>query len=115
LSSTSKQVTPVPAGLVGQAIAGLGAVLCLLFAFGIALPAAGIACLILGVIIASPHGRHPGPYMTDWWTVLAISALVCLVGFAFQYVSEVPGNILLALGAVAALVAIALGTPPDDA
>ena len=114
MSSTSKSVSPVSAGLVGQVLAGLGAVLCLLFAFGLALPAAGVACMILGVIIASPHGRHPGPYMTDWWTVLAVAALVCLGGFALQYVAEIPGNILLALGAVTALVAIALGAPPEE-
>jgi len=52
--------------------------------------------------------------MLDWWTVLAVAALVCLAGFALHYWLEVPGNILLATGAVTALVAVGLGSPADS-
>ncbi len=114
MSSTSKSVSPVSTGFIGQAIAGLGAILCLLFVFGTVLPAVGVTCLIAGVIVSASHARHPGPFMVEWWTVLAIAALVCLAGFAVHYWLEVPGNILLAAGAVTALVAVGMGAPPDE-
>jgi len=113
LSSTSKSSTPVSAGLVGQILAGAGAALALLGAFGIALPAIGVTLLFVGVIISAPYAGNPGPYLRDWWSVLGVTALVCLVGIGVWFASEVAGNVLITVGAVAALVAVGLGTDLD--
>lgn len=109
MSSTSKSSTPVSAGLVGQILAGTGAALALLGAFGIALSAIGVALLVTGVVISAPYAGNPGPYLRDWWSVLGVAALVCLVGFGALFLSEVAGGVLVTVGAVAALVAVGLG------
>ena len=116
MSSTSKSSTPVSAGLVGQLLAGTGAALALLGAFGIVVAAIGIALLFTGVIIAAPYASIPGPYLRDWWSVLGVAALVCLVGFGVWFASEVAGGVLITVGAVAALVAVGLGLDlsPDE-
>jgi len=101
------------AGFAGQILAGIGAILTLLGPFALALSAAGIACLLLGVIISAPQARHSGPFMVEWWTVLAVATLVCLVGFAVAFGVPGVGGVLSAGGAVVALVAVGLGAPVE--
>jgi len=81
----------------------------LLGPFGIALPAIGVTLLVVGVIISAPYASEPGPYLHDWWSVLGVAALICLVGIGVWFVAEVPGGVLMTLGAVTALVAVGLG------
>ena len=110
MNSTSKSSFQADPGLVGQLLAGFGATLTLLGAFTIVLPAIGIALLVFGVIIAAPYASEPGPYLRDWWTVLGIAAVVCLVGIGLWFVSEPVGGLVMAGGAIGALVAAALGS-----
>jgi len=87
----------------------VGAALALLGPFGIALSAIGVTCLVVGVIIAAPYAGNPGPFLADWWNVLAIGALICLVGFGIGFLAGVVGGVLITIGAITALVAVGLG------
>jgi len=71
----------------------------------------GVAALIVGTIVAAPAGRHPGPFMVEWWSVLAISALVVLIGFGLGFWISALGGVVLTIGAVVALAAVFFGTP----
>lgn len=101
------------AGLAGQLIAGLGAGIALLGPFADWVAGAGVLILIVGVIVAAPAGRHPGPFMVEWWSVAAIGALACLIGFGLGFVLAWLGGLVLVAGAVTALVAIGLGSPVE--
>lgn len=94
-------------------IAGFGAVLALLGPFADWLAGAGVFILILGVVIAAPAGRHPGPFMVEWWSVSAVGALACLIGFGLTFVLAWLGGLILVAGAVAALVSVGLGSPVE--
>ncbi len=101
------------AGFAGQLIAALGAVFALLGPFGTGFLLAGTGCLVVGVVVAAPDARKPGPFLAEWWVVLAAAAAICLAGFGLSYVSAGLGGILAAAAAVIALVAVALGAPPE--
>ena len=49
--------------------------------------------------------------MTDWWSVLAISALAALACFGLGFWLAAVGGIVLTVSAVTALVAVFFGTP----
>ncbi|MBK5109793.1 MAG: hypothetical protein JJE10_00330 [Thermoleophilia bacterium] len=108
MSSTS---APVAVGFAGQLIAGAGAVLVLLASFGPGFEYAGVAVLVLGVVVSAPDAGAPGPHLSDWWTVLALGSLACLIGVVLGLLLPVPGAIILSAGAIAALVAVGLGSP----
>jgi hypothetical protein len=101
-------------GFVGQMISGAGAVLALLGAFGTGFAAVGVALVIIGVVISAPSASFSGPFIVEWWTALAISALVCLTGFALGFIATALGGVVLTVGAVAVLVVVALGSPAID-
>jgi len=103
------------AGFTGLLIAALGAVLVLLGPFGSGFLLAGTACLAVGIIVAAPDARRPGPYLAEWWVVLAAGGFVCVAGFGLSFASDGLGGIIAAIGAVTALVAAALGLPPEEA
>ena len=109
MSSTSRGLS---AGAFGQLTVGAGAVLALLSPIWFPLAGAGLALMILGVILSAPSARSRGPYLEEWWTALAICSLVCLAGFGLELVVPVVGGVLLTLGGVAAVIAVGLGTPP---
>ncbi len=111
MSSTSRGLS---AGAFGQLTAGVGATLALLSPIWFPLAGAGLALLVLGVILSAPSARQRGPYLEDWWTALAISSLVCLAGFGLAFILPVVGGILLTLGGVAAVVVVALANPPAE-
>jgi hypothetical protein len=71
--------------------------------------------MLLGVIVSAPEARNSGPYLEQWWTALAASAMVCLAGFVLELLVPVAGGVLLTAGGVAALVVVGLGTPPRAA
>lgn len=102
------------AGFAGQLIAALGAVLALLGSFGSGFLLAGTSCLIIGIVVAAPDARKPGPYLDEWWAVLAAAGLLCLAGFGLSYWVIGLGGILTAAAAVIALIAVALGAPPEE-
>ena len=102
------------AGFAGQLIAALGAVLALLGPFGSGFLLAGAGCLAVGVIVAAPDARKPGPYLAEWWAVMAAGGLLCVAGYGLSFASEGLGGILAAIGAVVALVAVVLGSPPEE-
>ena len=116
-SSTSSpaEVTVRPEGrrpaVAGQLIAGAGALLSLLGPFSDVIAGIGVASLIFGVVLSAPAGRHPGPFMVEWWTVLALGALAVLIGFGLGFWLTAIGGLVLAAGAVTALVAVFFGTP----
>lgn len=101
------------AGRTGQLIGGVGAALALLGPVAGWLAGAGAFVLILGVVVAAPVGSHPGPFLAEWWAVMAIAALACLIGFGLGFVVGWLGGLVLVAGAVTALVAVALGTPAE--
>ncbi len=111
MSSTSRGLS---AGAVGQLTAGAGALLALLSPLWFPLAGVGLALLVLGVVLSAPSARSRGPYLQEWWTALALSALVCLVGFGLELVLPVVGGVLLTVGGAAALAAVGLGTPPEN-
>ncbi|MGK2932274.1 MAG: hypothetical protein ACSLFD_05840 [Solirubrobacterales bacterium] len=103
------------AGFAGQMIAALGAVLALLTPFGSGFLLAGTSCLAVGIIVAAPDARKPGPYLAEWWVVLASAGVLCLAGYGLSFVATGLGGILAAIAAVTSLVAVALGSPPEQA
>ena len=104
MSSTSRGLS---AGAFGQLTAGAGAALALLSPIWLPLAGAGLALLVLGTVLSAPSARQSGPYLEEWWTALAVCSLICLVGFGLELVLPV-------VGGVAALIVVALGTPPAD-
>jgi len=111
LSSTSRGLS---AGAFGQLTAGAGAALALLSPIWLPLAGAGLALLVLGTVLSAPSARQSGPYLEEWWTALAVCSLICLIGFGLELVLPVVGGVLLTIGGVAALIVVALGTPPAD-
>lgn len=109
LSSTSDPA--LTAGRAGQLLAGLGATLALFGPFATWLAGTGVFLLVLGAVVAAPIAGCPGPYMANWWSVVAIAALACLIGFGLGFVVGWLGGLILVTGSVSALVAIGLGTP----
>jgi hypothetical protein len=103
--------SPVSAGFAGQLIAAAGAVLVLLGSFGPGFEYAGVAGLIVGVVISAPDAGEPGPHLNQWWTVLASGSLACLAGVVIGLLLPVVGAVVLSVGAIVALVAVALGAP----
>lgn len=113
LSSTSRSGLR-DVGFAGQLIAAAGAAFALLGAFGVGFVAVGVGCLILGVVISAPYACNPGPFIAEWWTVLAVAAFICLAGLALSFVVAPLGGVLATAAAVVALVAVALGSPPEQ-
>lgn len=97
--------------LVGQVTAGVGAALALLGPFSEVVAGIGVAVLIAGVVLSAPAGSHPGPLMVEWWSLLAIAAIVVLAGFGLGFWLSAVGGIVLTAGSVAALTAVFFGTP----
>lgn len=97
--------------LVGQIIAAAGAALALLGPFSDVVSGIGVAALIVGVVVSAPAGRHPGPFMVEWWSVLAVAALAVLGGFGLGFWLPAAGGVILTAGAVISLVAVFFGTP----
>jgi len=110
-SSPNRPETIGPA-LAGQLCAGLGAALALLGPFSTVVSGLGVAVLILGVVLAAPEARRPGPVLADWWNPLALAALACLVGFGLGFWITALGGLILTAGAVTALTAVFLGARP---
>lgn len=108
-SSTSDPI--LGAGHAGQLIAGFGATLALLGPFADWIAGTGVFILILGVVVAAPIAGRPGPVLNAWWTAVALAALACLIGFGIGFVIGWLGGLILAGGAVVALVTLALATP----
>jgi hypothetical protein len=97
--------------LAGQVIAAIGAALSLLGPISDVIAGIGVAVLIIGVVVSAPAGRHPGPVMVEWWSVLAIAALAALIGFGLGFWLSALGGIILTAGAVVSLAAVFFGTP----
>lgn len=114
MSSTSRGrlISRLTAGTAGQLFAGIGALAVLLSPFGLPLAGAGVALMLLGVVISAPEAGNGGPYLEQWWTPMSLASLVCLVGFALELVIPAVGGLLLTVGGVAALLAVGLGMPP---
>jgi hypothetical protein len=103
------------AGAVGQLLVGFGSLLALLSPIWLPLAAAGALLMVVGVVVSAPEARRSGPYLEQWWTAMALASLVCLTGFGLELLLPVVGGVLLSAGGVAALLAVALGTPPRGA
>ena len=86
--------------LAGQIVAGTGAALALLGPFSDVVAGIGVAILIIGVVLAAPAGRHPGPVMVEWWSILAIAALIALIGYGLAFWLPSLGGVILTIGAV---------------
>lgn len=97
----------------GQLIAGAGSILALLGPFSDVVAGVGIAMLIAGVVISAPAGGDPGPVLSDWWSPLAVAALVALAGFGLGFWLPGLGGIVLTGGAVVALASVCFGSPPQ--
>lgn len=82
------------------------------FGFGFLL--AGTSLLALGIVVAAPDAAKPGPYLAEWWAVLAVAGIICLAGFGLSFALAGLGGILVAAAAVVALVAVGLGFPPEQ-
>lgn len=112
MSSTSRGQLLLTTGLAGQLIVGLGALLVLLTPIWFPLAGMGVLLILLGIVLAAPEAGRSGPYLDHWWTLMAAAALVCLTGFALEFVVPVFGGVMLTVGGVTALVAVGLGAPP---
>lgn len=104
--------SPASAGFAGQLTAAAGAVLALLGTFGAGFEYAGVALLAIGTVISAPDAGTPGPFLEEWWTILAAGTLACLVGVVLALLVSVVGAVVLSLGAIVALVSVGLGAPP---
>ena len=94
-------------------IAGAGAALVLIRVAGTAGAVIGLAAIVAGTVLASPYADRPAA-ISGWWTMLAVGALVVVVGTPLELVAETPGGLLTALGAIVVAVAVALGLPERD-
>lgn len=116
-TSSPTEVTVRPEGLgpavAGQLIAGAGALLSLLGPFSEVISGIGVASLIFGVVLSASAGRHPGPFMVEWWTFLAVGALAVLIGFGLGFWLTALGGVILTAGAVTSLAAVFFGSPVE--
>jgi len=112
-TSTSKPLRLEDHGsaFAGQVIAAVGAALSLLGPFSDVVSGVGVAILIVGVVVSAPAGRHPGPVMVEWWSVLAVAALAALIGFGLGFWLSALGGVVLTAGAVTSLAAVFFGAP----
>ena len=97
--------------LVGLLAAGVGAVLVLLDLLGVVATVAGLGAIVLGTILTAPYAERPGAALRSWWTMLALGALVALLGAALELAVQALGGLLAVLGGAAVLAAAFLGYP----
>jgi len=88
-------------------LAAAGAIVILL-ALGTVAGLIGLAAILLGTLLTAPLGRGPG---NGWWTLLAVGAVLSVIGALVALASEGFGGLLALLGGVAVVAGAAIGFP----
>lgn len=71
----------------------------------------GVALIVLGAVLASPDAGSSGQVIGPWWQVIALAALVALVGAGLEVVSPGLGRLLVVPASVVALASAGLTVP----
>ena len=66
---------------------------------------------MLGAVLSSPDAGSPGRAIGPWWQVIALAALVALVGAGLEVVSPGLGRLLVVPASVVALASAGLTVP----
>jgi hypothetical protein len=89
-------------------LAGIGAVLALIGAGGIAVELTGLALMILGTLLSAPAAPK-GEGDVNWWNLIALGTLLAAIGIPLALGIELVGGLLTAIGGVLVVVGAALG------
>jgi hypothetical protein len=92
-------------------LAVAGALVILLRLFGDVASFAGVAAIIVGVVLSAPYAPPPEAPGRGWWTMLATGAGITILAAVVSLVTETVGGLLAALGCVLVAVAVALAFP----
>ncbi len=99
---------------LGLSLAAFGALLVLVNLLGVGGRLAGLAAMIVGVVLTAPFSERGG-FAGRWWTVLAVGTLLALAGIAVGIAVESLGGLLTVAGGVLVAAAVVLSFPlPGD-
>jgi hypothetical protein len=91
-------------------IAAAGAIVILLSFLGHGAEAGGAAAIVLAALLtASARKSHPGSGSVRWWKLLAVGALLAVVGVPLSLGLETIGGLIAGAGAALALIAVPFG------
>jgi hypothetical protein len=88
--------------------AGIGAVVVLVGLLGDVAALIGLAAILLGTVVAAPAGRGKGG---GWWSLLAIGAVLSVLGALVSIASESVGGLIALIGGVLVVAGAAIGFP----
>lgn len=72
---------------------------------------AGVTLIVLGAVLSSPDAGRPGEVIGRWWQVIALTALIALIGAGLEVVSPGAGRLLVVPASVVALAVAGLTVP----
>ena len=107
-SSTSESSLALKVAL---ALGGAGAVVILLPLLGDGAAIAGLVAIIAGTVLAAPSAESPGAPLPAWWTLMAVGAVLALIGVPLAFAVETLGGLLTAFGGILVAVAVAFALP----
>ena len=90
-------------------LAGAGAIVILIGLFGAAGAFAGLAAIVLGMVVSAPEAPQGGGEGVNWWALLAAGAVFCLVGVPLALVTETVGGLIAGLGAALTIIGVVFG------
>lgn len=96
---------------VALALGGVGAVVILLPLLGDGAAIAGLVAIIAGTVLAAPFAERPGAPLPTWWTLMAVGAVLALIGVPLSFAVETLGGLLTAFGGILVAVAVAFALP----
>lgn len=110
-SGSNSTPEPISAAVFGMWIVVAGGTLGALSPLGTVPLVAGVSLLVLGAILSAPEAGRPGQVVGPWWSVVAIAALVALIGAGLELPVPDLGRILVVPASVVALVTAGLTLP----
>jgi len=86
----------------------------LLQLFGTIAGVIGLVAILAGTVLSAPYAPERAEPGRGWWTMLAIGAVISVVGAPLSLLAETAGGLVAVLGGVLVAIAVALGFPLED-
>lgn len=110
-SGSNSTPEPAPAAVIGMWMVVAGGVLGALSPLGTLPLVVGVSLLVLGAVLSAPDAGRRGQVIGPWWSVLAITGLVALIGAGLELPAPGLGRLLVVPASVVALVTAGLTLP----
>src|SRR5215218_8458158 len=85
---------------VALALGGAGAVVILLPLLGDGAAVAGLVAVVAASVLAAPYAERPGAPLATWWTLMAVGAVLALIGLPLALATETLGGLFTAFGGI---------------